>query len=186
VLHHRLEARQIREEGFDDAFERLFWRAYRVSFQIVRNREDAEDVAMDTMARALRDWKKLDPPADGWVARVAANRSIDLWRRVQRRRNHDALGRLEVSGNHTAEELALRQAVAALPKRQREVLALPYFLDMNEQEIATSLGCSTGSVKQHASRGLAALRRQLNDDQLEEPSEAAGAGRGLAPGMSDA
>ena len=54
-----------------------------------------------------------------------------------------------------------------LPKRQREVVALRYFLDLSEREIATVLGCSPGSVKQHASRGLAALRRQLRDVELE-------------------
>ena len=43
-------------QGFDDAFERLFLRAYRASFQILRSREDAEDVAMDTMACALQKW----------------------------------------------------------------------------------------------------------------------------------
>jgi RNA polymerase sigma factor (sigma-70 family) len=185
VIPHRSETRQIRSEGFDDAFERLFSRAYRVSYQIVRNREDAEDVAMETLARALRDWAKLDTPADGWVARVAANRSIDLWRRAQRRRNHDALGRLGNSGIQTEDELALRQAVAALPKRQREVLALRYFLDLSEQEIAATLGCSPGSVKQHASRGLATLRRTLTDERVGEINDAAGARR-LAPGVGDA
>jgi RNA polymerase sigma factor (sigma-70 family) len=174
----------MRGEGFDDAFERLFVRAYRVSFQIVRNREDAEDVAMDTLARALRDWEKLDPPVDGWVARVAANRSIDLWRRAQRRRRHDELGRLGAPGIQTDEELALRQAVATLPKRQREVLALRYFVDLSEQEIAAALGCSAGSVKQHASRGLAALRRTLSDERLDEINQAVGARR-LATGMGD-
>jgi RNA polymerase sigma factor (sigma-70 family) len=165
VIRHRSETEQVGREAFDDAFERLFLRAYRVSFQIVRNREDAEDVAMDTMARALRDWKRLDSPADGWVARVATNRSIDLWRRAQRRRRHD-LGRLGGPVDRADDELALRQAVAALPKRQREVVALRYFLDLSEREIATTLGCSTGSVKQHASRGLATLRRQLADGKI--------------------
>jgi DNA-directed RNA polymerase specialized sigma24 family protein len=47
-----------------------------------------------------------------------------------------------------------------------------YFLDMNEREIAAALGCSTGSVKQHASRGLAALRRELKDEDLEEIADA--------------
>ena len=89
MIPHRPEAKDDRVEGFDDAFERLFLRAYRVSFQILRSREDAEDVAMDTMARALRDWEKLDTAADAWVAKVATHRSIDLWRRAQRRRRHD-------------------------------------------------------------------------------------------------
>jgi RNA polymerase sigma factor (sigma-70 family) len=152
--------------GFDEAFERLFLRAYRASFQIVRSREDAEDVAMDTMARALSHWDRLDPEPDGWVTRVAANRSIDLWRRAQRRRRHDSEGRAEVAEARTADDVAVRQALSKLSKRQREVVAMRYFMDLSEREIAQILGCSTGSVKQHASRGLSAMRRALTDEEF--------------------
>jgi len=159
-------------QGFDDAFERLFLRAYRASFQILRSREDAEDVAMDTMACALRQWDRLDPRPDGWVVTVAAHRAIDQWRRAQRRRHHDNADRGGEEGSRAEDELALRQALVNLPKRQREVVALRYFLDLSEQEIASALGCSTGSVKQHASRGLAALRRSLTDAELREIADA--------------
>jgi RNA polymerase sigma factor (sigma-70 family) len=150
-------------ESYDDAFPRLWMRAYRVSFRMVRSREDAEDVAMDTMARALRDWNRLGPTPDPWVVRVATNLSIDLWRRAKRRRNHDLLGRLGSSEYQSEDGMVLRQALFRLPKRQREVVAMRYFLDMTEQDIASSLGCSPGTVKQHASRGLASLRRELKD-----------------------
>jgi RNA polymerase sigma-70 factor (ECF subfamily) len=166
------EAETTPAQGFDEAFERLFLRAYRASFQILRSREDAEDVAMDTMARALREWDKLDPVPDGWVVTVAVHRAIDLWRRAQRRRRHDNSARTSGPTNRTEDDFALRQALVKLPKRQREVVAMRYFLDMSEREIAAALGCSTGSVKQHASRGLAALRRELRDEDLEEITDA--------------
>lgn len=159
-------------EGFDDAFERLFLRAYRASFQILRSREDAEDVAMDTMAVALQKWDGLDPRPDGWVVTVAVHRAIDQWRRAQRRRRHDNTARIGEPGTRAEDEFALRQALVKLPKRQREVVALRYFLDLSEREIASALGCSTGSVKQHASRGLAALRRELTDGELQEIADA--------------
>ncbi len=54
-------------------------------------------------------------------------------------------------------------ALRSLPDRQREVLALRYYLDLSEAEIATTLGISTGSVKTHAHRGLAALADRLED-----------------------
>jgi RNA polymerase sigma factor (sigma-70 family) len=47
--------------------------------------------------------------------------------------------------------------------RQREVLALRYYLDLSEAEIAATLGISAGSVKTHAHRGLATLAEQLED-----------------------
>jgi RNA polymerase sigma factor (sigma-70 family) len=50
-------------------------------------------------------------------------------------------------------------AVTALPTRQRQVLVLRYYLDQSEAEIAETLDVTRGSVKSHASRGLAALAR---------------------------
>ena len=58
---------------------------------------------------------------------------------------------------------------APAPDRQREVLALRYYLDLSEAEIADALGISRGAVKSHASRGSAALRTLL-DDHWEDRS----------------
>ena len=54
-------------------------------------------------------------------------------------------------------------ALRELPTRQREVLALRYYLDLSEAEIADVLGISRGAVKSHASRGAASLRSLLED-----------------------
>ena len=54
-------------------------------------------------------------------------------------------------------------ALGGLPRRQREVLALRYYLDLSEAEIATTLRISAGSVKTHAHRGLATLAERLED-----------------------
>ena len=72
-------------------------------------------------------------------------------------------------GRASAEQDAVRheeadllwQAITALPMRQRQVLVLRYYLDQSEAEIADTLDVSRGSVKRHASRGLAALARRL-------------------------
>ena len=56
---------------------------------------------------------------------------------------------------------AVLRALAALPERQREVLVLRYYADLSEAAIAEALGVSPGTVKAHASRGLAALRPTL-------------------------
>lgn len=60
---------------------------------------------------------------------------------------------------------AVLHALRALPDRQREVLALRYYLDLSEAEIAATLGISPGSVKTHAHRGLATLADRLEDHQ---------------------
>lgn len=54
-------------------------------------------------------------------------------------------------------------ALRTLPDRQREVLALRYYLDLTEAEIAATLRISAGSVKTHAHRGLATLAERLED-----------------------
>lgn len=63
-----------------------------------------------------------------------------------------------VSADDTRRVLA---ALRSLPERQREVLALRYYLDLSEAEIAATLGISPGSVKTHAHRGIAALTDRL-------------------------
>jgi RNA polymerase sigma factor (sigma-70 family) len=55
-------------------------------------------------------------------------------------------------------------AIRGLPARQREALILRYYLDLNEEEIARSMGISRGTVKSTTSRALAALGRILGED----------------------
>lgn len=59
------------------------------------------------------------------------------------------------------ERQAVVQAVRALPARQREAMVLRYYADLSEEETATAMGISRGSVKTHTSRGLAAVREAL-------------------------
>ncbi len=58
-------------------------------------------------------------------------------------------------------------ALGRLPRRQREVLVLRYYLELSERDIAQTLQISQGAVKSHASRGAAALRDSLADLQEE-------------------
>jgi DNA-directed RNA polymerase specialized sigma24 family protein len=58
----------------------------------------------------------------------------------------------------------VRQALAGLSRRQRAVLVLRYCEDLPEAEVAELLGCSVGTVKTHAHRGMAALRERLGGE----------------------
>src|SRR5262249_19523003 len=57
-----------------------------------------------------------------------------------------------------AERDRVWRALGRLPKRQRAVLVLRFYLDLTEAQTAEVLGCSVGSVKTHANRALSALR----------------------------
>ena len=72
--------------------------------------------------------------------------------------------------------LAVRRALAMLPSAQRVVLVLRYFEDWPESQIAAVLGCSPGTVKSRAARGIRALRRAglLDPDQESVPDRSEG------------
>ena len=92
---------------------------------------------------------------------MAANLALGSVRRERRRlrAGSDAATSPAATSDATStERLDLQRALAKLPRRQREVVVLRYLADRPEAEVAALLGCSPGTVKQHASRGLAALR----------------------------
>ncbi len=92
-----------------------------------------------------------------------------LRRRLVRRRHLAAVPAAAPAAEVTAmagdPDRAVLNALRSLPERQREVLALRYYLDLSEAEIAATLGISAGAVKTHAHRGLAALTEQLEDQR---------------------
>jgi len=147
--------------GFEEAFPELYRLAYRVSFRVLGDRGDAEDVAQEALARTHVRWLRLADRPEGWVVTVATNLAID---RHRRRRRSTTLGTepLSLVDAHQSERIDLARALRRLPRRQREVVVLRYLADWSEADVAESLGVSAGSVKSHASRGLAALRLYLD------------------------
>jgi RNA polymerase sigma-70 factor (sigma-E family) len=152
--------------SFELAFGDLYRLAYRVAFRILGDRAEAEDIAQEALARATLRWAKLHDRPEGWVSRVASNLAIDRYRR--RRREPVLLsGPVGVVDDRAVERGDLVTALRRLPRRQREVVVLRYVADLSEADVAAALGCSVGSVKTHASRGLGALRRLLGHSDAE-------------------
>ncbi len=147
---------------FEEVFPELFRLAYRVSFRVLGDRGDAEDVAQEALARTHVRWSRLWDNPQGWVVTVSTNLAIDRLRR--RRRTVEYGGEPEALVEmHLSERIDLARALRRLPRRQREVVVLRYLADWPELEVADALGCSAGTVKSHASRGLAHLRHHLED-----------------------
>jgi len=156
------------DEGFDATFDALFDVAYGVGLRILGQPADAEDVASEALARTLVRWSQLHD-ADhlhAWVAKVAGNLAVDRTRR--RRRLAGDVGP-EASVDHRAEEVvlrdALRDALARLPRRQREVVVLRHLVGLPEADVAAALRISVNSVKKHAQRALQKLRIDLGSDE---------------------
>ena len=152
--------------GFEQAFDELAPRAFALALKLVGNREDAEDIAAEALARTLAAWGRIGdrPWRDGWVLRVTANVAVDL---IRRRRPSELMADLPTDVLDVEERISVRAAVGLLPKRQREVLVLRYFADLHDEDIAAALKISVGSVKKHAARGLAGARRRLGAENKE-------------------
>jgi RNA polymerase sigma factor (sigma-70 family) len=102
------------------------------------------------------------------------NRARSALRHLKVVAQHPAEAPIDAPGadDHVLRGVRRRQvidALARLPRRQREVLVLRHYLDLSEKEIAETLRISSGAVKSHASRGAAALRRNLSPLLEENP-----------------
>ncbi len=170
------------ETDADGAVEQLYvahWRSLvRLSYLLVRDVGTAEEVVQDAFVAMHRRWDGIRDPdsALAYLRRAVVNGSRSRLRHLKVVRAHAE--RQPVPGvvrgaDEAVLEIARREAVldalAALPRRQREVMALRYYVDLSEADIAETLGISRGAVKSHASRGAASLRDLLSDHLEARP-----------------
>lgn len=141
----------------------------RTAHLLASNPAHAEDLLQISLTKTYLAWTRLRDPAaaEAYTRRVLANASISWWRQKLNRLERAAEMLPEPGVEHPAGQLAERgammDALRRLSPQQRAVLVLRYYEDQSEAEIAATLGLSTGSVKSHASRGLARLRVLLGD-----------------------
>ena len=140
----------------------------RTAALLLRRTDLAEEVVQDAFVGLHRHWGRLRDPerALAYLRQSTVNGARSAGRRAataQRKQPALEAGLAAVPDLATAvvEREAVLSAMAALPERQREVLVLRYYADLSEAAIADALGISPGTVKAHASRGLAALRPTL-------------------------
>ena len=148
-------------QSFEERFDELWAIAYRVAYRVLGSRPEAEDAAQEALVRTCLKWRRAEGHAEPWVATVASRVAIDAWRRRQRRPSESGAALVGDGLALVEDRVQLNEALRSLPRRQREVVVLRYLADLPEATVAAALGCTAGTVKQHASRGLAGLRRQL-------------------------
>jgi RNA polymerase sigma-70 factor (sigma-E family) len=150
----------------DDVLAALF-RAHglslvRMALMLTGDQATAEDVVQDAFLRFHRAMPRLrDQDKALSYLRTSV---LNGCRSVHRARKRALLRRFEhaVIAEHDRREVLA--AVARLPVRAREVLALRYYLDLPYEEIAATLGITKGTVSSTISRALAALSRDLRED----------------------
>jgi len=152
----------------DSLVSRYYRRVYNFSYQMLHQREAAEDVAQETFLRAYRNAGRYKAGGRfaNWLFAIAAN----LCRTELRKRSrhpesaYDELGELEAP--HSVEGAAMRriecaevrQALERLSPDHRMTLLLFYFEGMSQQDISQVCGCSLGTVKSRLHYALARLR----------------------------
>jgi RNA polymerase sigma-70 factor (sigma-E family) len=144
----------------------------RVATLLLGDQQSAEDVVQDAFfglyrgLPGLRDRSKALPYLRASV--INGSRSVLRARKRAglRRVQHDPpVWSAESAAMAGEDRKALLAAVARLPRRSREVLALRYYLDLADHEIAAALGISRATVSSTASRALAKLARELKEEQ---------------------
>ncbi|MEU8243956.1 SigE family RNA polymerase sigma factor [Actinoplanes missouriensis] len=124
----------------------------------------AEDLVQEALAKAYARWgriARLEQP-DLYVRRILLNAHHSWWRR---RSSHEIAvvavaerPSVDSATHEVAERDALWRLVRKLPTKQRTVIVLRYYEDLDDAAIATIMDCSAGTVRTHAKRALDTLR----------------------------
>lgn len=138
--------------------------AYLVSGDLQR----AEDLVQSALGRVVRQWPRvgaMEHP-EAYVRQVLVREHL-AWRRRRASTEVVAADPPERSGGAddftttAAERDAAWRLLATLPPRQRAVLVLRFYEDLDDAAVARVLGITEGTVRSNAARGLATLRRAL-------------------------
>lgn len=156
----------VSREEFADFYVGAKDRCLRAAIATGMDPARAEEATAEAFARAWSRWSTVrlaNSPA-AWVVRTAINVNITWWRKRRR----------ELTVSETPEQLPLDdssfdhdllEAVRRLPPRQREVVALRYFLDLDAETTAHELGIARGTVSASLHQALKTLRLQLADSE---------------------
>ena len=145
------------------AFCRLEWPRLVGSLTLYTgDRELAEELTQEALIRVCEHWTQVREAesASAWAHRVGFNLAKSQFRRraALRRIRRLAPAQSDAWDPDTASDLAVREAVAALPEPQRSALVLRYFADLPVKDVALLMACPTNTVKTHTRRALTALR----------------------------
>ncbi|MET9844362.1 SigE family RNA polymerase sigma factor [Streptomyces ossamyceticus] len=162
------DRKQARDEEFQSFLVGRWPRLLRTAFLLTGEQHAAEDLVQTTLEQVYAAWRRVastDDP-DTYVRRVMINAHARRHRRrlkefLAPRTDSDLVPEVPDSGDRIAQaddRGALLTALSQLPPRQREAVVLRYWEDLSESQAAEAMGCSVGSVKSNAAKGLAKLR----------------------------
>ena len=166
--------------AFDELVRRHQGRALNVAWQLLRNREDATEVAQDAFVRIYRTLAGFRGECEftTWLHQIVVNLAHNKhrwWRRRGRLETETFDGDRQFAAPTVPPDMAAAQyefartlsaRIAKLPAPYREVLVLRNVEDLSYEEIAVVLKCEVGTVKSRIARAREALRESMKDDGL--------------------
>jgi RNA polymerase sigma-70 factor (sigma-E family) len=164
------------DDGFEAIYAAHHREALRVAYLLTGDADLAEDAVAEAFLRVYRAWRAggVEHPR-AYLRRAVVNevhsrfRRFAVERREAARQRGDARGALAVDES-VVESEAMLAALRRLPARQRTAIVLRYYADATEAEIAEVMGIAPGTVKSATHRGMAMLRRLLEQPAVQEPA----------------
>lgn len=142
----------------------------RIAYAVCRDDARAEDVLQEAMVKLYVAWPRVGGTGreEAYARRIIVNADLDQRRRPWHRRRSsvpvELLDSPVRSGAGAEDRLELVAELRRLPAMQRRTVVLRYWLGFSVEETARELGIGEGTVKSHASRGLATLRTRMGED----------------------
>ncbi|SCG48750.1 SigE family RNA polymerase sigma factor [Micromonospora coxensis] len=156
---------------FREFVEARYAELLRTAYLLTGSRDAAQDLVHDALLKVMRHWRRVDEPI-AYVRRAMVNERTSRWRRIGLRELLTSAVP-DRAGPDSADAVVARDELLAaldrLPARMRTVLVLRYWEDLPEAEVAQAMGCSVGTVKSQAARGLARLRDVLGSGVAGRP-----------------
>lgn len=170
-----LERAQTNGAGFGELFDACYERIYQYVYRRVGARASAEDIAANVFEDALKGIQRVrwqGKPIIAWLYRLAARRVADHYRASRPVESLDDFAEsLSADGGaevERADESAnVRRAMERLAAREREIIRLVYFDELNGAQLAATLGCTPNNAYVRLHRALKKLKTILESEQSE-------------------
>jgi RNA polymerase sigma-70 factor (sigma-E family) len=153
---------------FDDYVRLRGAAMVRLARLLTGDRGAGEDLAQDVLARAFVRWERITKTGspEAYLRQMLVNASISRWRRLSSREVPVATAGDEVVvgdfGADVAQRDALWRVVRELPPRQRAVVVLRFYEDLDDASIAAIMHCSAVTVRTQVMRALTTLRSRMD------------------------
>jgi RNA polymerase sigma-70 factor (sigma-E family) len=161
----------VEPDDFRRFFDEQYGRLRRLGFLMTGSWEQGDELAQDALVRTYAAWPRIKDGAraGGYARAVLVNRHRSLLRRALAAARRPGVGGQPTAQPPTTElRLVVWEALARLSDAQRTVLVLRFYEDLSEAEVARLVHMPTGTVKSHTRRGLARLRRELAQLDLDD------------------